>query len=117
MPTESACSRRRFRRRRNRRPRPSPQIAQLLALVVAAHDTQRWVCAALERSEGCSSAERLGHAVEAGSGPKGGQGSRMKLATLGEEADEVGFLGVADEGGDAKGISGEIACGHIRALP
>jgi len=48
---------------------------------------------------------------------QGGQGSRMQLATLGEEADEVGFLGVADEGGDAKGISREIACGHIRALP
>ena len=84
---------------------------------MATHDTQRWVCAALVRSEGCSSAERLNHAVIPGSGPKGGQGSRMQLATLGEEADEVGFLGVADEGGDAKGISREIACGHIRALP
>ena len=89
----------------------------MLALVVAAHDTQRWVCAALERSEGCSSAERLDHVVEAGGGPKGGQGSRMQLATLGEEADEVGFLGVADEGGDAKGISSETACGHILARP
>ena len=84
---------------------------------MATHDTQRWVCAALERSEGCSSAERLGHAVETGSGPKGGQGSRMELATLGEEADEVDFLGVAKEGGDSKKIAGEIAGGHTRALP
>ena len=59
----------------------------------------------------------MNHAVEAGGGPKGGQGSRMQLATLGEEADKVGFLGIADEGGDAKGISGETACGRIRALP
>ena len=84
---------------------------------MAAHDTQRWVCAALVRSEGCSSAERLDHAVIAGRGLKGGQGSRMQLATLGEEADEVGFLGVADEGGDAKGISSETACGHTLARP
>ena len=45
------------------------QIAQFLALVVASIDTQRWVCAASVRSEGCSSADRLGHAVVAGSGP------------------------------------------------
>ena len=89
----------------------------MLTLVVTTHDTQRWVCAAFVRSEGCSSAERLNHAVIAGGGPKGGQGSRMKLATLGEEADKVSFLGIADERRDAKGVSSETACGHILALP
>ena len=89
----------------------------MLALVVAAHDTQRWVCAALERSEGCSSAERLDHVVEAGGGPKGGQGSHMQLATLGEEADKVSLLGIADERRDAKGVTSETACGHAPAQP
>ena len=93
------------------------EIAQKLALVVAAHDTQRWVCAAFVRSEGCSSAERLNHAVIAGGGPKCGQGPRMQLATLGEEVDKVGFLGIADEGGDAKRVANETACGHKLALP
>ena len=74
------------------------------------------VCAASVRSEGCSSAERLGHAVIAGGGPKGGQGSRMQLAALGEKADEVSFFGIADEGRDAKGVA-ETAFGHAPAPP
>ena len=82
-----------------------PQIAQFLALVVASNDTQRWVCAASVRSEGCSSADRLGHAVVAGSGPKGWQGSSVHLAALGKEADEVSFFGIAKDGGDAKEVA------------